>query len=59
MSKAPSTAPAARERSSLTSPWALAGIGLALAAVLGGVVLVVRRSLAGSPVAVAENARRA
>jgi len=37
----------------------LAGIGLALAAVLGGVVLVVRRSLAGSPVAVAENARRA
>lgn len=59
VSKAPSTAPAARERSSLTSPWALAGIGLALAAVLGGVVLVVRRSLAGSPVAVAENARRA
>ncbi|HEX3686374.1 MAG TPA: hypothetical protein VHU60_02220 [Gaiellaceae bacterium] len=53
VSKAPvlSAAPAAREGSSLTSPWALAGLGLALAAVAGGVVLIVRRSLGDRPIA--------
>jgi hypothetical protein len=46
---APPTGTAAPDRSSLMSPWALAGIGLALVALVGGVILVVRRSLAGSP----------